>query len=68
MNNNFKNFDGIILYGVPKGQGLHGLTPEPLPVAQLTPKEKLIENNNNKPILKLSIIAVSILLITKIFK
>jgi hypothetical protein len=31
--------DCVILYGVPKGQGLHGLTPRPLPKAELAPKE-----------------------------
>ncbi len=46
MKNDFDDLGEIIAIRIPKGSGLHGLTPEPLPVAQLAPKEKLVYNNN----------------------
>jgi hypothetical protein len=67
MDNNFP--DIIILTGVPKSEGLHGLEPTPLPKARIALKEKMdnisIESN---PLLKLGILAISFYLLIKIFK
>lgn len=56
MKNDFDDLGEIIAIRIPKGSGLHGLTPEPLPVAQLSPKDKLVHNNNSPhPIITLGL-------------
>lgn len=39
--------DIIVLYGVPKGQGLHGNVPSQLPKVNFAQHEKIKENSND---------------------
>lgn len=64
-----EHYDIIIFTGVPKGQGLHGLEPSPLPRVQLAPKEKQSDvSKGNNFLLKLGILSALSYLLVKILK